>query len=193
MTDAPASRWKLLNLGRVRDDEHGVCKCTGYDHAGPYLAEWVHTDTAEVFHRWYCGNRAALFAGQHGVAFPPGMWTGPLPARVVATAAAPVAAKVGYVRSQGQTRQHHCHWPGCPKQVPPAKWGCAAHWYRLPAQLRVRVWNAYRPGQERDGRPSADYLAVARAVEEWIRDHGEATRRPSSSAATRRTGVMHAD
>jgi len=34
-----------------------------------------------------------------------------------------MSTKADYVRSQGQTRNHHCHWPGCDKQVPPAMWG----------------------------------------------------------------------
>jgi len=41
-----------------------------------------------------------------------------------------MSTKADYVRSQGQTRNHHCHWPGCDKQVPPAMWGCKGHWYR---------------------------------------------------------------
>ena len=87
-----------------------------------------------------------------------------------------MAGKAEYVRSQGQTRPHHCHWPGCTRQVPPAMWGCNAHWFALPASLRSKIWAAYRPGQEVDGTPSAQYLAVAREVQAWIRDHLAADR-----------------
>lgn len=76
--------------------------------------------------------------------------------------------KADYVRSQKQTRPHHCHWPGCGANVPPAMWGCRKHWYMLPAALRARVWAAYRPGQEVDMRPSREYLEVAREVQDWI-------------------------
>jgi hypothetical protein len=79
--------------------------------------------------------------------------------------------KVAYVLGQGQTRSHHCHWPGCDKQVPPAKWGCATHWFRLPASLRNKVWVAYRPGQEVNGTPSAAYLEVAKEVQAWIKEN----------------------
>lgn len=79
-----------------------------------------------------------------------------------------VAAKRRYVLRQGQDRPHHCHWPGCPERVPPAKWGCKRHWMMLPEYLRDRIWAAYRPGQEKDMRPSREYLAVAREVQEWI-------------------------
>jgi len=82
-------------------------------------------------------------------------------------------SKAEYVRAQGQTRDHHCHWPGCTKQVPPAMWGCKPHWFALPATLRAKVWAAYRPGQEVNGTPSAAYLEVAREVQAWIRAHGE--------------------
>jgi hypothetical protein len=79
-----------------------------------------------------------------------------------------MTAKADYVRAQPQTRSHECHWPGCGKQVPPAMWGCKAHWYALPPVLRRKVWAAYRPGQEIDMRPSANYLHVAKQVQEWI-------------------------
>lgn len=80
----------------------------------------------------------------------------------------PMPPKARYVLAQQQDRQHHCHWPGCQKQVPPARWGCREHWYALPKDLRDRIWRTYRPGQERDQRPSRDYLEVAREVQDWI-------------------------
>ena len=83
---------------------------------------------------------------------------------------AAVSEKAAYVRKATQSRRHTCHWPGCDRQVPPAMWGCKPHWYALPAELRRRVWRAYRPGQEVDMRPSDAYLVVAREVQDWIRD-----------------------
>ena len=79
-----------------------------------------------------------------------------------------VAEKAIYVRRQGQTRDHHCHWPGCPRQVPPAMWGCKEHWFRLPKALRDRIWATYIPGQEISGTPSGAYVEAAAAVQEWI-------------------------
>lgn len=76
--------------------------------------------------------------------------------------------KADYVRAQGQNRDHHCHWTGCTKQVPPAMWGCKAHWFKLPPDLRRRIWRCYAPGQEITGRPSAEYVAVAREAQAWI-------------------------
>lgn len=80
-------------------------------------------------------------------------------------------AKVKYVKSQGQTRSHECHWPGCKIQVPPALWGCRAHWFMLPRNLREKIWAAYVPGQEVSMTPSKEYLEAATEVEKWILEH----------------------
>lgn len=80
--------------------------------------------------------------------------------------------KAEYVKAQGQTRDHHCHWPGCEKQVPPAMWGCKPHWFRLPLALRNKIWASYQPGQEITGHPSRQYVAVAKEAQEWINSLG---------------------
>lgn len=82
-----------------------------------------------------------------------------------------MTSKADYVRGQKQTRDHHCHWPGCTKQVPPAMWGCKAHWMRLPKHIRDAIWRAYVPGQEISLTPSEEYLAAARAARDWIREN----------------------
>lgn len=84
-----------------------------------------------------------------------------------------IKSKAAYVKSQNQTRDHHCHWPGCSKQVPPAMWGCSTHWFKLPSALRSKVWATYQPGQEVNGTPSAAYLLVADAVQKWIRENAK--------------------
>jgi hypothetical protein len=47
-------------------------------------------------------------------------------------------------------------------------WGCKAHWFRLPATLRSRIWATYRPGQEVSKTPSAAYIEAAKEVQVWI-------------------------
>lgn len=74
-------------------------------------------------------------------------------------------------RARNETFDHHCHWPGCEKKVPPAMWGCYRHWMKLPKWLRDKVWAVYRPGQEVDKDPSPEYLAVANEVQAWIRNN----------------------
>lgn len=88
-----------------------------------------------------------------------------------------IGKKAEYVRAarhggKRATGNHHCHWPGCEKKVPPAMWGCKAHWFALPATLRNKIWRAYRPGQEISKTPSAEYLAVAGEVQAWIASGG---------------------
>lgn len=78
-------------------------------------------------------------------------------------------SKADYVKTQPQTRNHTCHWPGCPKQVPPAMWGCKTHWFRLPLGIRNAIWAAYRAGQEIDMKPSRAYLDAAEAAQDWIK------------------------
>jgi len=77
-------------------------------------------------------------------------------------------SKAAYVLGAKQDRDHHCHWPGCTKQVPPAMWGCREHWFRLPKPIRDRIFDAFRPGQEIDMRPSPEYLAAAKAAQDWV-------------------------
>lgn len=79
-----------------------------------------------------------------------------------------IGQKVVHVKSQKQTRSHACHWPGCPRQVPPALWGCRPHWYALPKEIRDRIWKAYRIGQETSLTPSREYVEAARAAQDWI-------------------------
>jgi len=80
--------------------------------------------------------------------------------------------KVRHVRQAQQTREHRCHWPGCPLSVKPAMWGCKAHWFKLPKALRDKIWAAYEPGQEETLTPSDEYLVAAAEVASWIAAQG---------------------
>jgi len=77
--------------------------------------------------------------------------------------------KVAHVLKGRQTRNHECHWPGCPEQVPPSMWGCKKHWFMLPSTFRKMIWATYVPGQEITKTPSKEYLAVATKIQDWIR------------------------
>ncbi len=59
---------------------------------------------------------------------------------------------------------HTCHATGCERLVPPKMFMCRQHWFSLPKALRDAVWATYRPGQEVDKRPSAEYLAAAKTA-----------------------------
>ncbi|WP_428419236.1 hypothetical protein [Methylibium sp.] len=81
----------------------------------------------------------------------------------------PLAIRQPWASLIAGDHKHTCHWPGCNAHVPPAMWGCKAHWFKLPKALRDRIWATYRPGQEITKTPSAAYLAAARDVLDWIR------------------------
>lgn len=62
---------------------------------------------------------------------------------------------------------HVCHAHGCTKRIPPKLFVCPTHWKRLRPELQRAIWHEYRPGQERDKKPSDRYMAVhQRAVAE---------------------------
>jgi hypothetical protein len=94
-------------------------------------------------------------------------------AREAEAAETPITVKVAHVRAAGQIRPHRCHggMPGCLGTCPPAAWGCRSCWRRLPKRFRDAIWAAYRPGQETNLTPSRAYLAVARDVQQWIREN----------------------
>jgi len=59
---------------------------------------------------------------------------------------------------------HRCHANGCEVEVPPKILMCRRHWFMVPIALREAVWASYRPGQEIDKRPTAEYLDAADAA-----------------------------
>lgn len=79
-----------------------------------------------------------------------------------------ISNKVAYVKAQPVTGKHTCHYPGCNLQVPPAMWGCKKHWFKLPANLKFKIWTTYNPGQEISKTPSKEYIEVAKEVQDWI-------------------------
>jgi hypothetical protein len=62
---------------------------------------------------------------------------------------------------------HTCHWPNCTVEVPPAKWGCDKHWFRLPYKLRAELSKHYRRGQEVSKDPSPEYVEAAKRIREY--------------------------
>ncbi len=56
-------------------------------------------------------------------------------------------------------------------EIPPSLFMCKPHWFRLPRNLRARIWAAYVPGQEIRKDPTPRYVAAATAAHNWIRDN----------------------
>ena len=56
---------------------------------------------------------------------------------------------------------HYCHAIACKTKVPPAMLMCRKHWYKVPYELRVRVWQLYVRGQEVRKDPTPAYIKAA--------------------------------
>ena len=56
----------------------------------------------------------------------------------------------------------HCQVPGCDDQIDPSRLMCRRHWYRVPKQLRDRVWATWQSGR---GTSSTEHqIAVRLAI-----------------------------
>jgi hypothetical protein len=67
-------------------------------------------------------------------------------------------------QASGETVPHICQAQRCPAEVLPAMFMCQPHWFMVPPSLREALKGSYRPGQESDKQPAAEYLAIARAA-----------------------------
>jgi hypothetical protein len=56
--------------------------------------------------------------------------------------------------------KHLCHAEGCPVEVAPKMLMCFKHWKMVRPAIQAKIWKEYRPGQEIDKRPTAQYLEV---------------------------------
>lgn len=59
---------------------------------------------------------------------------------------------------------HTCHAVGCERSVPPQMLMCKPHWFKVPLQLRNRVWATYQDGQCDTFDPTSDYCKAAKAA-----------------------------
>lgn len=59
---------------------------------------------------------------------------------------------------------HECPAPGCDQQITAERLACPRDWYRLPFELRSRIWRAYR---KREADPDTHRAVIAEAVE-WF-------------------------
>lgn len=75
------------------------------------------------------------------------------------------------------TAPHRCREQECPTEVPPEKFMCPPHWSMVPAALRDSLKQTMSSGQVVDDKPSAEYLAFARAAIAEV-GHKEARSKP---------------
>ena len=81
---------------------------------------------------------------------------------------------------------HRCHAEGCEKQVPPKMLMCLRHWRMVPKTLQARIWATYRPGQEVDKRPSAEYMAAQKAAVDAVASAEQETYSGAAYSGVRR-------
>ena len=63
-----------------------------------------------------------------------------------------------------EKRSHTCHAIGCDVEVAPKFLMCPDHWRKVPKPLQDEVYKHYRPGQEIDKQPNAEWSKAARAA-----------------------------
>lgn len=85
---------------------------------------------------------------------------------------------------------HHCHAKDCTLETAPRLLMCPRHWGMVPKDLQRRVWATYRDGQEQDKKPSADYLAAARAAINAVALKESKATAPDGLAAYWTNGLM---
>ncbi|MCV7328365.1 hypothetical protein U8D42_27085 (plasmid) [Mycobacterium europaeum] len=73
---------------------------------------------------------------------------------------------------------HVCRARGCDVDIEPRLFMCAHHWSLVPPALRESIRSTYRPGQEVDKQPSAQYLAFAAAAIADVAHKESRQRRP---------------
>lgn len=71
-------------------------------------------------------------------------------------------AYVAREEADGSDGTHLCHAPNCTTPIPPGFAMCRPHWRMVPPAIRRRIWRHFRPGQERDKKPSRAYVAALR-------------------------------
>lgn len=73
---------------------------------------------------------------------------------------------------------HKCHATGCDKPVSPRLLMCAAHWSLVSSELKSKVYEHYRPGQERDKRPTMAYLDAALEAVRYVKVQEDKAKKP---------------
>jgi hypothetical protein len=73
-----------------------------------------------------------------------------------------------------------CHWPAaCQRAATQAQWGCRPHWFKLPPDIRARLWQAEHQEMAALGRLGPAWAAVAAEADAWAASHLAAPPRSS--------------
>ena len=63
---------------------------------------------------------------------------------------------------------HKCHAVNCDIEIKPKLFMCRKHWFSLPLETRIAIWDNYQRGQEVTKTPSKSYLEITKAAIEWL-------------------------
>ncbi len=85
---------------------------------------------------------------------------------------------------------HHCHARDCTRRVPPEMLMCRDHWRRVPRVIQGAVWDAYRPGQCDDKRPSEAWHEAADAAIGFVAQEERRPLRASEKKALKRFKML---
>lgn len=55
-----------------------------------------------------------------------------------------------------------CHATACKQPIATDRFMCVKHWYMLPRYMRLKLWDAFKPGEVDDLDPNRKYCEVAR-------------------------------
>lgn len=89
-------------------------------------------------------------------------------ARAGPTVPAPAALPPIFACRRGKRRPElpPCRVPSCARSATQASWGCQPHWFKLPPDLRSRLWRV-----DRDDPGGASWIAAADEADRWIAAH----------------------
>jgi hypothetical protein len=60
-----------------------------------------------------------------------------------------------------------CRWPGCSRCASQSGWGCRAHWFLLPPDLRARLWRVAQREIGANGRLGPAWECVAEEADRF--------------------------
>ncbi len=85
---------------------------------------------------------------------------------------------------------HTCHAHGCTRKVKPAVFMCYPHWKLVPPEIQAAIWKNFRPGQEKDKRPSEGYQHAAKRAIDAVRDTEEQESAAAARSDLRQGGLL---
>lgn len=71
-------------------------------------------------------------------------------------------------RRRSAPKRPRCRWPECGRYATQAGWACRAHWFKLPPNLRSRIFQADRDEMAALGHRDQAWRTVAEEGDRWV-------------------------